>query len=106
MIKATHSASTFGFCGDGVNKLFDEVFLLRRLWAGIDRTIDGGPGSLLSSPVPFFFQVSFDQHQDVVDVDFDLLDELDLEHHVVVDRLLSASDTLRNSAYRFRYKLW
>ena len=29
-----------------------------------------------------------DQHQDVVDVDFDLLDEFDLEHDVVVDRFL------------------
>ena len=32
--------------------------------------------------------VLLDEHQDVVDVDLDLLDQLDLEDDVVVDRLL------------------
>ena len=33
-------------------------------------------------------QVLLDQHQDVIDVDLDLLDQLDLEDQVVVDDLL------------------
>lgn len=38
-----------------------------------------------------------DEHEDVVDVDLDLLDELDLEDDVLVDRLLVAVAVLRNS---------
>lgn len=36
----------------------------------------------------FLLQVLLDQHQDVIDVDFGLLGQLDLGYHIVVDRLL------------------
>ena len=42
----------------------------------------------LSAPSPRSSRHCLDEHQDVVDVDLDLLDQLDLEDDVVVDRLL------------------
>jgi hypothetical protein len=58
---------------------------------------DGSARISLSSPSPLA-AVLLDEHEDVVDVDLDLLDELDLEDDVVVDRLLLGVVSLRNSA--------
>jgi hypothetical protein len=70
-----------------IHELLDQVLLVAQAGAGIDGALDGGADFLVVARA-FLLQVLLDQQQDVIDVDFDLLDEFDLEHHVVVDRLL------------------
>ncbi|MDT4872732.1 hypothetical protein FQZ97_1079330 [compost metagenome] len=70
-----------------IHELNDEILLVAQAGAGIDGALDSG-ANFLVFPRTFFLQVLLDQQQNVVDVDFHLLDELDLEDHVVVDRLL------------------
>ena len=69
---------------DRIDELLDEVLLVAQGRAGVD-----GPRDLLLDlavvAVALGGAVLLDQHEDVVDVDLDLLDELDLEHDVVVD---------------------
>jgi SpoVK/Ycf46/Vps4 family AAA+-type ATPase len=73
--------------GHGADEVLDEVFLVTQGGAGVD-----GPGDRAAEfpvvPVAAFFPVLLHEHEDVVDVDLDLLDELNLEDHVLVDRLL------------------
>lgn len=73
--------------GHGVHELLDEVLLVAQARAGIDRALDIG-ADLLVLARAFLLQVLLHQHQDVIDVDLDLFDQLDLEHHVVVDAFL------------------
>ena len=62
-------------------------FLLRSVGLeSMARLIVGA--DLLVLAVAAGLAVLLDEHEDVVDVDLDLLDELDLEDDVVVDRLL------------------
>jgi hypothetical protein len=73
---------------DGIHELLDQVLLVAQA-DGLELTARSMAARIsLSSPVPLACQVALDQHQDVIDVDLDLLDQLDLEHHVVVDRFL------------------
>ena len=73
--------------GDRVDEVLDEVLLVAQRRAGVDRAGDLG-ADLLVVAVAVLVAVLLDEHQDVVDVDLDLLDQLDLEDDVVVDRLL------------------
>ncbi|MNR21607.1 hypothetical protein D3C85_1385180 [compost metagenome] len=72
---------------DRLHELNDEILLVAQAGAGVDDAFDGG-ADFLVFPRALFLQVLLDQQQDVIDVDFHLLDELDLENHVIVDRLL------------------
>ena len=63
--------------------------LLRRRDAGVDGALDVQQRvHLVVGAVAAGLAPLLDQHQDVVDVDLDLFDQLDLEDDVVVDRLL------------------
>jgi hypothetical protein len=73
--------------GDAIDERLDEVLLVAEPRAAVDRASDLGQ-DLLVVAVAARLPVALDEQQDVVDGDLDLLDELDLEHHVVVDRLL------------------
>ena len=71
----------------GVNPLNPEVFfkkLRKPLDAGIDRPVDGSQDALVFA---VRFMVLHDKHQNVVNVDLHLPDELDLEGNIIVDIL-------------------
>jgi hypothetical protein len=76
-------------CRQGIDEVLDEVALVPQGRAGIDGPGDLGANLLVVAVSPLV-AVPLDEHEDVVDVDLDLLDELDLEDDVVVDRLLVA----------------
>ena len=86
-MKACHSSSTSPFGETLVDEVLDEVPLVAQARAGVDRAADLG-ADLLVVAVAMLVAVLLHEHQDVVDVDLDLLDELDLEDDVVDDRLL------------------
>lgn len=70
-------------CGvDGVDKAVDQVLFAAQLDAGIDRPVDGSQDAFV---LAVRFMVLHDKHQNVVDVDLHLPDELDLEGNIVVD---------------------
>ena len=70
-----------------MNPLNSEIFfkkLRKPLDAGVNRPVDGSKDALVFA---VRFMVLHDQHQNVVDVDLHLPDELDLEGNIVVDIL-------------------
>ena len=67
---------------DGVDKAVDQIFLAAQLDAGINRPVDGSEDAFV---LAVRFMVPHDQHQNVVDVDLHLPDELDLEGNIIVD---------------------
>ena len=72
-------------CGvDGVDKAVDQVLFAAQLDAGIDRPVDGSQDAFV---LAVRFMVLHDQHQNVVNVDLHLPDELDLEGNIIVDIL-------------------
>ena len=72
-------------CGvDGVDKAVDQALFAAQLDAGIDRPVDGSQDAFV---LAVRFMVLHDQHQNVVNVDLHLPDELDLEGNIVVDIL-------------------
>ena len=73
--------------GYRVDEGLDQVLLVAQCGAGIHRPADLG-ADLPVLAVAVLLPVSLDEHEDVVDVDLDLLDELDLEGHVIVDAFL------------------
>lgn len=72
-------------CGvDRTNKAVDQVLFAAQLDAGVNRPVDGSQDAFVFA---VRFMVLHDQHQNVVDVDLHLPDELDLEGNIVVDIL-------------------
>ena len=72
-------------CGvDRTNKAVNQVFFAAQLDAGIDRPVDGSQDALV---LAVRFMVLHDKHQNVVNVDLHLPDELDLEGNIIVDIL-------------------
>ena len=70
-------------CGvDRTDKAVDQVLFAAQLDAGIDRPVDGSQDAFV---LAVRFMVLHDKHQNVVDVDLHLPDELDLEGNIVVD---------------------
>ena len=69
---------------DGVDKAVDQVLFAAQLDAGVNRPVDGSQDALV---LAVRFMVLHDQHQNVVDVDLHLPDELDLEGNIIVDIL-------------------
>lgn len=67
---------------DGVDKAVDQVLFAAQLDAGIDRPVDGSQDAFV---LAVRFMVLHDQHQNVVNVDLHLPDELDLEGNIIVD---------------------
>ena len=69
-------------CGvDGVDKAVDQVLFAAQLDAGVNRPADGSQDAFV---LAVRFMVLHDKHQNVVDVDLHLPDELDLEGNIVV----------------------
>ena len=84
---------------DGVDEGEDQVALVAQRRAGVDGALDVHQrGHLDVGAVAPGLAPLHDEHQDVVDVDLDLLDELDLEDDVVEDRLLLCALLPRYSA--------
>ena len=70
-------------CGvDGVDKAVDQILFAAQLDAGVNRPVDGSQDAFV---LAVRFMVLHDKHQNVVDVDLHLPDELDLEGNIVVD---------------------
>ena len=70
-------------CGvDGVDKAVDQIFLAAQLNTRIDGPVDGSQDAFV---LAVRFMVLHDQHQNVVNVDLHLPDELDLEGNIIVD---------------------
>ena len=69
---------------DGVDKAVDQIFLAAQLDAGVNRPVDGSQDAFV---LAVRFMVLHDKHQNVVNVDLHLPDELDLEGNIVVDIL-------------------
>ena len=70
-------------CGvDRTNKAADQIFLAAQLDAGVNRPVDGSQDAFV---LAVRFMVLHDQHQNVVNVDLHLADELDLEGNIIVD---------------------
>ena len=70
-------------CGvDGIDKAVDQIFLAAQLNTRIDSPVDGSKDAFI---LAVRFMVLHDKHQNVVDVDLHLPDELDLEGNIVVD---------------------
>lgn len=67
---------------DGVDKAVDQVLFAAQLDAGVNRPVDGSQDALV---LAVRFMVLHDKHQNVVDVDLHLPDELDLEGNIIVD---------------------
>ena len=97
MTNACHSPSTSVHGEESTN--LDEV-LLRAVW-GWSRPPGDGRADLDVAGLTALFSTA-EPASGCIDVDLDLLDQLDLEHHVVAVVSLSASVTLRKSAYRSR----
>ena len=69
-------------CGvDRTNKAVDQVLFAAQLDAGVNRPADGSQDAFV---LAVRFMVLHDKHQNVVDVDLHLPDELDLEGNIVV----------------------
>ena len=69
-------------CGvDRTNKAVDQIFFAAQLDAGVNRPADGSQDAFV---LAVRFMVLHDKHQNVVDVDLHLPDELDLEGNIVV----------------------
>ena len=69
----------------GVKPLNSKVFfkkLRKPLDAGVNRPVDGSQDAFV---LAVRFMVLHDKHQNVVDVDLHLPDELDLEGNIIVD---------------------
>ena len=72
-------------CGvDGVDKAVDQVLFAAQLDAGVNRPVDASQNAFV---LAVRFMVLHDQHQNVVNVDLHLPDELDLEGNIIVDIL-------------------
>ena len=70
-------------CGvDGVDKAVDQIFFAAQLDAGINGPVDGSKDAFI---LAVLFMVLHDEHQNVVNVDLHLPDELDLEGNIIVD---------------------
>ena len=69
---------------DGVDKAVDQIFFAAQLDAGVNRPVDGSQDAFV---LAVRFMVLHDQHQNVVNVDLHLPDELDLEGNIIVDIL-------------------
>ena len=70
-------------CGvDGVDKAVDQVLFAAQLDAGVNRPIDASQNAFV---LAVRFMVLHDKHQNVVNVDLHLPDELDLEGNIIVD---------------------
>ncbi len=70
-------------CGvDGVDKAVDQIFFAAQLDAGVNRPVDGSQNALVFA---VRLVVLHDEHQNVVNVDLHLPDELDLEGNIIVD---------------------
>ena len=69
---------------DGVDKAVDQIFLAAQLDAGVNRPVDGSKDAFI---LAVRFMVLHDKHQNVVNVDLHLPDELDLEGNIIVDIL-------------------
>lgn len=70
-------------CGvDRTNKAVDQIFLAAQLDAGVNRPVDGSKDAFI---LAVRFMVLHDQHQDIINVDLHLPDELDLEGNIIVD---------------------
>ena len=67
---------------DGVDKAVDQVLFAAQLDAGVNRPIDASQHAFV---LAVRFMVLHDKHQNVVDVDLHLPDELDLEGNIIVD---------------------
>ena len=67
---------------DGVDKAVDQVLFAAQLDAGVNRPVDGSQDAFV---LAVRFMVLHDKHQNVVDVDLHLPDELDLEGNIIVD---------------------
>ena len=65
-----------------LNKAVDQIFLAAQLDAGVNRPVDGSKDAFI---LAVRFMVLHDKHQNVVDVDLHLPDELDLEGNIIVD---------------------
>ena len=70
-----------------LDEVLDEVALAAEGRARVDRAGDLGTDFFVVA-VALLGAELLDEHEDVVDVDLDLLDELDLEGHVIVDAFL------------------
>ena len=66
---------------DRTNKAVDQVLFAAQLDAGVNRPADGSQDAFV---LAVRFMVLHDKHQNVVDVDLHLPDELDLEGNIVV----------------------
>src|SRR5699024_895806 len=70
-----------------VDESLDEVALVTQAWAGIN-----GTGNLCTDffifTVTARLTVFFNQHEDVVNVNLSLFDQLDLKYHIIVDGFL------------------
>ena len=72
-------------CGvDRTNKAVDQVLFAAQLDAGVNRPADGSQDAFV---LAVRFMVLHDKHQNVVDVDLHLPDELNFERNIVVDIL-------------------
>lgn len=72
-------------CGvDRTNKAVDQIFFAAQLNTRIDGPVDGSQDALVFA---VRFMVLHDKHQNVVNVDLHLPDELDLEGNIIVDIL-------------------
>ena len=67
---------------DRTNKAVDQVLFAAQLDAGVNRPADGSQDAFV---LAVRFMVLHDKHQNVVDVDLHLPDELDLEGNIIVD---------------------
>ena len=68
-------------CGvDRTNKAVDQVLFAAQLDAGVNRPVDGSQDAFV---LAVRFMVLHDQHQDIVNIDLDLPDELDLEGNTI-----------------------
>ena len=67
---------------DGVDKAMDQIFLAAQLDVGINGPVDGSQDALV---LAVRLVVLHDEHQNVVNVDLHLPDELDLEGNIIVD---------------------
>ena len=69
---------------DGIDKAVDQIFFAAQLNTRIDRPVDGSQDAFV---LAVRFMVLHDKHQNVVNVDLHLPDELDLEGNIIVDIL-------------------
>ena len=69
-------------CGvDRTNKAVDQVLFAAQLDAGVNRPVDGSKDAFI---LAVRFMVLHDQHQDIINVDLHLPDELDFKGNIIV----------------------